>query len=218
MPSKNTIKTYVENGFYHLYNRGVEKRNIFLDKQDCIIFLRFLKQYLCPKDELKMLSGTGLRLDRLVRVNMSEDVELLSFALMPNHFHLLVKQFDKNAISIFMKRLSTAYSMYFNKKYERVGPLFQGIYKGSIILDDSYVLHLSKYIHLNPSKLGETGINFNEFSSYPYYLGTKHAAWVKPEFVLSYFSEQGGVFGGTYEEFVEEEVSSEEVLGELTLE
>jgi len=221
MPSRNRIKSYVENGYYHLYNRGVDKRTIFQDKNDCIVFLSLLKQYLSPKEELKNFVGFNLRLNRLMRTNMYGEIELLSFALMPNHFHLLIKQIEKNGIAKFMIRLCTSYSMYFNKKYERIGHLFQDRYKGALVLDDSYLLHLSRYINLNPKKTIKGKINFQEFTSYPYYLGLKKASWLKPDFVLEYFSNKEiGNYNGSYKKFVEEYkegFTSEEVLGDLAL-
>jgi len=107
MPSRNRIKSYVENGYYHLYNRGVDKRTIFQDKNDCIVFLSLLKQYLSPKEELKNFVGFNLRLNRLMRTNMYGEIELLSFALMPNHFHLLIKQIEKNGIAKYVYALLT---------------------------------------------------------------------------------------------------------------
>lgn len=221
MPSRNTVKIYAEDGYYHLYNRGVEKRNIFLDEQDCGVFLRLFKQYLSPKEDLSMMMDTGLRLERLMKSNMHGEIELLVFALMPNHFHLLVKQITGRGIATFMMRFLTSYVLYFNKKYERVGPLFQDTYKGVMILDDSYLLHLSKYIHLNPFKLGRTQIDFKKFSSYAYFIEEKHARWLKPEFILAYFSSQEGLYSGSYRDFVENykgKISSENILGDLILE
>lgn len=205
MPSKNSVKIFVENGYYHLYNRGVDKRTIFQDEADCAVFLRLLKQYLSPKDDLKTFLDPNARLDRLMRTNMHGQVELLSFALMPNHFHLLLKQTEKNGISRFMIRLCTAYAMYFNKKYKRVGHLFQDQYKGILILDDNYLLHLSRYIHLNPKKTLNNKINFNEFTSYPYYLGIKNSKWIKPDLILEYFvNEKIGGKNSSYRKFVED--------------
>lgn len=221
MPSKNTVKFYAENCYYHLYNRGVEKRNIFLDKEDCSVFLRFLKMYLSPPEELKNLSRTGLRFDKLLRTNMYGEIELVAFSLMPNHFHLLVKQVSKDGITKFTTRLMTAYVMYFNKKYDRVGPLFQGTYKGALILDDSYILHLTRYIHLNPYKLVQDKIDFKEFTSYLYFLGKKHASWIKPELILGYFTTNKEKSYNSYLDFVEnyKDISlSEDILGDLILE
>jgi len=221
MPSRNRTKTYVKNGYYHLYNRGVDKRIIFQDQSDCTVFLRLLKQYLSPKEELKNFLGFNTRLDRLMRTNMYGEIDLLSFALMPNHFHLLVKQTEINGITKFMTRLCTSYAMYFNKKYGRTGHLFQDKYKGVLVLDDNYILHLSRYIHLNPSKIPNDKINFYEFTSYPYYLGLKKASWIKSDFILEYFSNKKiGNYDSSYKKFIEdyrEGFSSEEILKDLAL-
>lgn len=221
MPSKNRLKTYVENGYYHLYNRGVDKRIIFQDQQDCAVFLRILKQYLSPKEELESFLSPGIRLDRLIRTNMYGEIELLSFSLMPNHFHLLIKQVKSSGITTFMKRVSTSYAMYFNKKWRRVGHLFQERYKGILVSDDNYLLHLSRYIHLNPSKIIRGKINFEDFTSYPYYLGLKKANWLKPDFILTYFNNiRIGNYNGSYRKFVEdyrEGFTSEAILGDLVL-
>lgn len=190
MPSKNTVKIYLENGYYHVYNRGVEKREIFLDEQDCSVFLHYIRMYLAPIEELKNSIQPGTRILRFIPLNLSNEINLMSFALMPNHIHLQLKQISKDGVTKFMRRLSTSYAMYFNKKYKRVGPLFQGIFKAVNIESDEYLLHLSRYIHLNSIKLMElkTKINFLDFSSYPYYLGSKKASWVKSGEILNFFN------------------------------
>lgn len=171
MPSRNIIKQYIENGYYHIYNRGVEKRDIFLDEQDCAVFLHYLKLYLSPIEELKQLDLPGLRIQRFIYLNLSHEIVLLAFALMPNHIHLLIKQKTVDGIVKLMKRLATGYVMYFNKKYQRVGGLFQNRYKAVLIQSDPHLLHLSRYIHLNPANIDTTSINFNDFTSYSYYIG-----------------------------------------------
>lgn len=222
MPSRNIIKEYIENGYYHIYNRGVEKREIFLDEQDCVIFLHYLKLYLSPVEELKQLDLPGLRVLKFIQLNLSREIDLLAFALMPNHIHLQIKQQTADGIVKLMKRLATAYVMYFNKKYHRVGGLFQNRYKAALIETDPYLLHLSRYIHLNPAKITHKKINFKEFSSYSYYLGQKSASWIKPQEILSYFrSAQRKDLKDilSYQSFVEDfKESSVEVLGPLILE
>jgi len=190
MPSKNTVKIYLENGYYHVYNRGVEKREIFLDEQDCSVFLHYIRMYLSPIEELQKSIQPGTRALRFIPLNLSKEINLIAFALMPNHIHLQLKQISKDGIIKFMRRLSTGYAMYFNKKYKRVGPLFQGIYKAANIESDEYLLHLSRYIHLNSINLRKSTkkINFLDFSSYPYYLGNKKASWIKADEVLGYFN------------------------------
>ncbi len=205
MPARNTVKQFIENGHYHIYNRGVEKRDISLDEQDYVVFLGYLKKYL----------GSGSDPHQL-----SKEVDLLAFCLMPNHFHLLAKQYSINGITKFMRVLCTKYVMYFNKKYERVGTLFQGKYKAALVNEDEYLLHVSRYIHLNPWP-GSDPRRY-PYSSYDYYLGRKNATWVKPKQILEYFSVTdiiGPKSNFSYEKFVEDfKDESSDFLGTLTLE
>lgn len=139
MPSKNSLKDYVKGGYYHLYNRGVEKRSIFQDQQDYSVFLSYLKTYLMPKDEQGLrqrLSDSKISAkerDTILKLlglnNFYEEILLISYCLMPNHFHFLVKQNSANSIDGFMNSLCTRYTMYFNRKYKRIGPLYQDVYK-----------------------------------------------------------------------------------------
>ena len=162
MPSKNIIKTYLENGYYHIYNRGVEKRKIFLDEQDYRVFLSYLKLYLSSKEEsVNEIKNNDLKIENKEKTiseiytlnNFFGKIELISFVLMPNHFHFELKQKSKKEIESFMRSLITKYSKYFNRKYDRVGPLFQGRYKAILIKSTEYLLHLSRYIHCNPIEL-----------------------------------------------------------------
>lgn len=149
---------FVINSFYHVYNRGVEKRQIFLDEQDYFRFIHDLYE-LNDKDPapnityyFKQSSEAGLPKIKKVRKCL---VEILAFCLMPNHFHLILKQLVDNGISLFMQKLGTGYANYFNLKYQRVGPLFQGKFKAIEINNENYLLHLSRYQHLNPLELIE---------------------------------------------------------------
>ncbi len=189
-----------------------------MDNQDAEVFLHYLKLYLSPLEEIKHDVLFGNVKPKFLRLNLSQEVDLLSFSLMPNHFHLQLRQSSIDGVSKLLKRLTTGYVMYFNNRYKRVGPLFQGIYKACPTERDEYLLHLSRYIHLNPRKLKHE-IDFNSFSSYSYYLGEKHASWVKPEFVLSYFNNNKNYAKLSYKDFVEDYAqASEELLGENTLE
>ena len=118
-----------------------------------------------------------------------------------------------------MQSLLTRYSMYFNKKYDRVGTLFQGTYKAVLIDSENYLLHLSRYIHQNPSEF--TNDLENTYSSYSEFLGKRKTSWVKPEIVLDYFDKAKTDFikrVNTYKNFVENySVDSKEILGKLTL-
>src|SRR5579872_6250587 len=110
MPSRNALKIYIENGYYHIYNRGVEKRRIFEESPDYQRFVDYLKIYLTPVDILRK-ENPLLRVS-IVNANMSDEVNLLAYCLMPNHFHLLLKQKTKDGITKLMRQVTTAYSMY----------------------------------------------------------------------------------------------------------
>lgn len=217
MPSQNTVKLYVSGGYYHAYNRGVEKREIFLDDQDHRVFLSFLKAYLSPQLDPKIVlehplaKMTGSRPVRIRPLrSFAEEVSLLAYCLMPNHFHLLLHQIEADSMARFLQALCTSYSMYFNKRYKRIGTLFQGPYKAAYVDSDSYLLHVSRYIHLNPLELTRSRpVTMREYSysSYPYYLRLKQAAWLHPERVLNYFrSAQRKDYRDilSYESFVED--------------
>jgi putative transposase len=199
MPAKNVIKEYQAGGYYHVYNRGVEKRNIFLDKQDYKTFLSYLKLYLSPP-----LQGASLKEkispSRQLK-NHSETIDLFSYCLMPNHFHLGIQQHPKTAITSFMRSLGTKYSTYFNKKYDRVGSLFQGHYRAVKITSDEQLIYLTKYIHLNPKD-----IDNYPYSSYLNYLGKISQEWVNTSNILSRYSNSPCK---KYKSFVKESDSDE---------
>jgi len=199
MPSRNRVKQYLENGYYHIYNRGVEKRLIFLDEQDYSVFQSYLRDYLMPKDEkalMKKLSDPNTfykdkdKILKLLRLkNFSQEITLLAYCLMPNHFHLLVKQTDAKSIDKFMRSLATRYTMYFNQKYKRVGNLCQDIYKAVLVNTEEQFLYLSAYINSQVlASQGPTLQGYERYSSYPEYLRKRQTAWVHPEEILSFFS------------------------------
>ncbi len=196
MPSKYLIRFFAENTIYHVYNRGVEKRKIFLDSQDYKVFLSYLREYLSPPPKAGEIKQKVFYLkDRIFKGvtrqpnNYYGQIELLAYCLMPNHFHFLTKQNEnRSSLKEFMHSLLLRYSMYFNKKYDRVGTLFQGKYKAIIVMDEVYLLHLSRYIHINPSEI--TGDLINAYSSYAEYLGVRNTSWINPNLILSYFENQ----------------------------
>ncbi|OGE00224.1 hypothetical protein A3J17_03730 [Candidatus Curtissbacteria bacterium RIFCSPLOWO2_02_FULL_40_11] len=222
MPSKNVIKQYVEDGFYHIYNRGVEKRVIFENNQDYKVFLNYLKIYLLPPTEPKerkitIKNYTFIAPGKPLK-NYNEKIDLLAYCLMPNHFHLLIKQKGKMTIEKFMRSLSTKYSTYFNKKYDRVGSLFQGPYKAVLVNNDEQLLHLSRYIHLNPVK--DSPLHM-AYSSYADYLDLRQTSWVNKKTILSFFkSTQNKHHNGTlsYQIFVEDyQQDKKELIDQISL-
>jgi putative transposase len=231
MASKNSRKEYFENSYYHIYNRGVEKRDIFIDDQDYGVFLSYLKSYLLPQDKDKLLeeisqSGTDYRKrNKIIRIlglnNFSEVIDLLAYSLVPNHFHFLLFQSNQFGIDSFINSLCTRYAMYFNRKYQRVGHLYQDVYKAVRITSEEQLLHVSGYIHRNLLKNGSIKSAFSrdaiidQPSSLADYLGFRKTEWVKTRTVLDYFSKDDP--RKSYLDFVIGEKSNGKLIQKLLL-
>lgn len=197
MPGKNIVKEYVPQSYYHVYSRGVNKQATFLSQADYEVFLGLFKRYL-SKEQPKNLS-------RHTYPNYSERLELLSFALMPNHIHLLVYQEDERAITEFMRSVMTSYSMYFNKTHKRVGPVFQSRYRASRVDQHNYLEHISRYIHLNPKEWKES-----PYSSVKYFQGRARAEWLKTKKIIELFGTHD-----KYMEFLEDYEDHKKMLDEI---
>ncbi len=152
-------------GYYHLYNRGNNFQLIFLERENYGYFLRQLREYLTPTT-----------------------VEIIAYCLMPNHYHLLVRLMVDD-LSTLMQPLILSYTKAINRRYARVGALFQGHFKAIEINRDEYLLHLSRYIHLNPvfAQLVKQPEAW-EFSSYRESVGLREGSLPKPQAVLGQFS------------------------------
>ncbi|RJQ26173.1 hypothetical protein C4577_04060 [Candidatus Parcubacteria bacterium] len=201
MPAKNTIKIYIPNGYYHIYNRGVEKRVIFQDDADYKMFLYYMFIYLAPPS---VIQSRYEKLKSALKLgNFYSKVDLLCYTLMPNHFHFLVHQNSEKHITELMRRITNAYTTYFNKRYDRVGPLFQGVYKASLIDRDEYLLYLTRYIHRNSLDVIDykNKIENYPWSSYRAYLGFEKSSYINTSFVLNFFSQKNEFL--SYKSFVE---------------
>lgn len=198
--------TPATNEIYHLYNRGVEKRTVFIEDADYVRFIHDLFEFndTAPAPNLSYHLGTGqskeVGLPNIKRGARKLLVELMAFCLMPNHFHLMVRQLVEGGVTLLMRKLGSGYTNYFNEKYERVGPLFQGKYKAVHLDQEAHLLHLPYYIHFNPLDLvtpewrekkmenSATAIRFLEnyrWSSYLDYIGQKNFPSVtQREFLL----------------------------------
>ena len=204
MPARNCIKEYSGSTYYHVYNRGVAKQDIFLDNQDYKIFLSYLKIYLTPVDLQRLSSQVKSLAPSKKLKNYFQEIKLHAYCLMPNHFHLFVFQEESDSMTDFMRSLGTKYSKYFNKKYKREGPVFQSRYKAVLVQNENQFIYLSKYIHRNPLDILPTGTVLADYkySSYQNYLGRFYQAWVDKTEILSYFSKLNPE--ESYQRFVEE--------------
>ena len=139
--------------FYHIYNRGVEKRTIFQNSSDYKRFLTLL--YIANSNQPLHIKDFGfITIEEIFKQDRGEPlVAIGAYCLMPNHFHLLLTPLVDGGISKFMLKVQTGYSMYFNKKNDRVGAFFQGTFKSEHIDNDVYLKYIYAYIHLNPAKL-----------------------------------------------------------------
>jgi len=168
MPSR--IFPFTNGYFYHIYNRGSEKRLIFGSRRDYQRFIKTINyyQYLGPKPKLSHFSQfQTFKIDPTKKI-----VDIVCFCLMPNHFHLMLKQLVDGGITEFVSKVSNSYTKYYNTKYNRVGPLLQGEFKSVVVEKDEQLTHLSRYIHLNPLvSLITKDLDNYEWSSYKEYLG-----------------------------------------------
>ena len=224
--------TFVEDKIYHIYNRGVEKRKIFMDKQDYLRFIHCLFEFNDKNPTLNLYhflkktknSEVGPRYLRTKRKEPRKLlVEILIFTLMPNHFHLLLKQTGENGIVKFMQKVGTGYSMYFNQKYERVGPLFQGKFKATTVEEHAHFLHIPYYVHTNPLELsnyrGPTSlvkqIKFLEnyrWSSFADYIGKKNFPSVtQREFLLDFWGGEAKYKKETIKWLKEKQANSDKI-------
>ena len=129
MPGR--ITPLVNDEFYHIYNRGSEKRTIFQQPRDYKRFQQTFYYYQFPGPKLRF---SNFAKEELFKTSFNNGmVEVICYCLMPNHFHFLIKQLKDNGISIFMSQLSNSYTKYFNTKYKRVGPLLQGAFKAVLV-------------------------------------------------------------------------------------
>lgn len=182
--------------FYHVFNRGIALQPVFLNKRDYEQAILGLSYYRFAKPPFKLSRFKSLSLEKknnvLDSLNKNGDslVKIISFVLMPNHFHLLVQQTEDKGISIFLSKFTNSYTKYFNIKNKRVGDLFQGVFKAVRVETEEQLLHLSRYIHLNPLVsfvVKEKDFLSYSWSSLPHFLQEKSSlCWTEP--ILSNFS------------------------------
>lgn len=189
------ILPLVNGEYYHVYNRGVALQPTYASKKDYDRFILSLLYY--------RFNNLPFKLSRLLQISEVEresimtslktannkTVDLIAFCLMPNHFHILLQQKFEGGISKFMKQVTDSYTRYFNTRHNRVGPLFQGAFKAVRVENDDQLIHLSRYIHLNP--LVSYIVREADFTDYPWsslknYINDDFQL-INPEIVLSNF-------------------------------
>lgn len=180
---------FVPEEFYHVYNRGVDKRNIFNEKKDVQRFLQSMREF----NTVEPIGSLYENSFQLNKPNIYKPlVNIICYCLNPNHFHFILQEVEENGISSFMKRLAGGYTWFFNKKYQRNGSLFQGVFKAKHITDNGYLMYASAYVNLNNKvhKLGGETAKFIE-SSWDAYIGIPRTnVPVVTEHILSSFTKE----------------------------
>ncbi|MBI3261496.1 transposase [Candidatus Berkelbacteria bacterium] len=208
MPRRKTI--LVAGEMYHIFNRGVEKRPTFesaRDYQRYLLLMQFYKRH--HSHQFSRLNHKE-RLEFIAKKSGDPIVEIVCYCLMPNHYHLILKQLTDTGISDFFSKIADGYTKYFNTIYERVGPLFQGPFKAVHIEDNQQLIHLSRYIHINPvmASLVKKTEDY-PWSSYKEYLNQAKGPCQK-EIVTKQFSSIS-----QYEDFVNDYADYKKKLGKI---
>lgn len=210
----------VTDQIYHVINRGVASQPVFLSQRDYQRALEAILYYQYQKPHLRYSFFLRLpvqqRQDFLNKLKLKGEclIEIIAYCLMPNHLHLLLKQCRENGISFFMSNFANSYTRYFNTKQKRKGHLFQGKFKAVRVETDQQLIHLSRYIHLNPysSYLIKTLDELESYphSSFPEYLHLQKEAYCNKEIILTYFKGSN-----SYKKFVFDQSSYQRELEKI---
>ena len=198
---------FVNDEYYHIYNRGVDKRKVFLDDRDYIRFIINLRKFNTNLDykkrdflerkerENKLAVKELSSRYRELSSNTDQLIEIIAYCLNPNHYHFILRQLVDNGISKFMHKVDLGYTNYFNPKHSRSGSLFQGTFKSIHIDSNEYLLWLSVYINLNP-KLHKITNNLENYpwSSYLDYVGLRKGTLGNKDIILNQFSHRDYIY------------------------
>lgn len=219
MPAKHLHRVDQREIYLHVYNRGIEGRNIFCDEEDFSIFISYLKEYLTKASNDKKTSftvnGKTFKGTPHMPKNYYNKVELVSYILMPDHFHLVLDQRQEGSVQSFIRSICTRYSIYFNRKYQRKGSLFEGPYKSAHIKEANTLVHLITYLHTHHPNA--------KHSSSSIYAGKETQDWVKKDAVFSLFNnaENNNLGFRAYGEFAQakrDELAERKILSEVLIE
>jgi len=212
MPRRNLVLAKDE--IYHIFNRSIARENIFSNKINLKKALEILHFYRFPQQlrlsKFKALNEIQKKDYLLALKDKSPLVEIYSFALMPNHYHLLLKQLQDNGIVRFIANFQNSFAKIFNLKNERDGAVFQNSFKAKRAETDEQFIHISRYIHLNP--VTAYLISFNQLANYPWtsfpiYVNEDKNSFVAVNFLLHLFGSKD-----KYADFVADQVSYQREL------
>jgi putative transposase len=209
---------FANNYYYHIFNRGIDKRITFNNSREYQRALELLYFYQFADIPLRFSHYVRLPDDKQKEcqqrmIESGKIVEIIAYSLMTNHFHLLLKQKQDNGISIYTANFINAYTKYFNIKHERAGALFQGVFQATYIEDDEQLIHLTRYIHLNPvvsSLIKENELSQYHWSSYTGYVSNKGDSLVSSESISEIIKQIGD-----YEKFTLEQIPYAKKLNKI---
>lgn len=182
-------KIFAEGEIFHIYNRGVGKMDIFESPDDYSFFLYRMKENLSPElvSKERRAPSPGGYVRKLLP---SGSFTLLAYCLMPNHFHLVIRQNTTLPISTFMLKLCGGYSKNFNATRDRVGSVFQDQFKSVLVDSDEYLRWISAYVHSNPKVAGlVTDLKDYPWSSYVDYVGQRNGVLCKKDVIINSFKD-----------------------------
>ncbi len=188
MPYRTT--PFVDGDYYHIFNRGVAKMPIFKDYRYYKRFIKSMVYYQTegPKPKFSVFNPEIHKIEWNKKM-----VDMICYCLMPNHLHILLRQLRAGGITEFMKKLPDSYTKFFNTKNSRVGPIFQGMFKAVRVESNEQLLHVSRYIHLNPLVSGLVeAMDDYKWSSYPEYMGYTDMNICEKDIILEQFKLKDG--------------------------
>ncbi|MEK7504323.1 MAG: transposase [Patescibacteria group bacterium] len=180
--------------YYHLYNRGIDKRNVFSNQKDLNRFFQSMIEFNTTKPIGSIYENSFVKSGQLggetskLKNKNKKLVNFVAYCLNSNHYHFIIKQTQERGIEKFMQRLGTGYTMYFNEKEKRSGSLFQGVFKSLHINTNEYLLHLSAYVNLN-DRVHQLGSETSKLvkSSWREYIGDDKKEFCKKDIILGQF-------------------------------
>lgn len=215
----------VNNEIYHIVNRGVASQPLFTNQSNYQRILQTIFHYRIESPP-RYSHLNRPKILHLASPNSKPLIQIIAYCLMPNHLHLLIKQLKDNGISIFMSNFTNSYVRYFNTKHKRRGPLFEGRFKAVRIETDEQLLHVSRYIHLNPysSFIVKT---IDQVLSYPYsslgqYLTNQNSEIIDKKIILDFFKTPSSLTVSArrgeiaaYKEFVKDQADYQQKLDQI---
>lgn len=188
MPANTNKRVDIENSYYHIYNKGRENKTLFNDAEDFNTFIGYLNEYLTtptdsPTKKVFTVAGKTFQGVPHMPKNYHKKVELVAYSLIPNTFSLIVKQVERGSLESFIRSLSTRYSIYFNKKYQRTGQLFDGPCKSKYLKNDNEITLLTYYLH---KRGGQSSIDKYLYAETPAWLDNRPDIKSYNEFIQKY--------------------------------